>query len=316
MVQTVRKTQDKPFVLNGKDDKILKAVYFYRGLTVEQITYLIFSIDRRIQTEQKFSSITYVRDRLAKLTKHEYLHRYQYPTLSLGVSPWVYELGNMGIKYLRLLEDFDVATRFRDSEDEERGYGAVKHLLSLNDLLIAGELLSSTQPTITLHNRLHDWMLHKEPLKAKVNREEVSIIPDGFLHFHVTKGETTYNMPVWVELDRGSEFGKRIREKLTAIISLVRDQAYQGLFGVEDITVAFATLSEKRRDLLRSYVKDRLTAMRLTNLDQLFLFASLPYETDGKSKAEYIEPKQAYLANIWYPADDSSTPVSLLELGN
>lgn len=105
-------------------------------------------------------------------------------------------------------------------------------------------------------------MLHKEPLKTKVNREDMSIIPDAFLHYHVTKGETTYSMPIWVELDRGSELGKRMREKLTAIILLVRDQVYKDLFGVEDITVAFATLTADRRDLLRSYVSKYLSSYK------------------------------------------------------
>jgi hypothetical protein len=68
-------------------------------------------------------------------------------------------------------------------------------------------------------------MLHKEPWKTKVNWEDMSIIPDAFLHYHVTKGETTYSMPLWGEMDRDSEFGKRMREKLTAIILLVKDQA-------------------------------------------------------------------------------------------
>src|SRR5690348_14533290 len=245
MAQTGRNKQEvKPFVINAKDDKILKAVYFYRGLTAEQIACLFF----------RFSSLTYLRDRLAHLTEHKYLHRYRYPTLSLGVSPWVYELGTLGIKYLRRLEDFDVADRFRATEDEERGYGAVKHLLTLNDFLIAGEKLPQVQPSVTLTYRLHDWMLHQEPLQAKIGREEVSIIPDGFLHFHVTHRATTYSMPIWVEMDMGSEFGKKMREKLTGILSIVRDLAYKELFTVEDITVSFVTLDEKRRDLLRSYV--------------------------------------------------------------
>ncbi len=307
MVQTVRKAQtDKPFVINAKDDKILKAVYFYRGLTAEQIACLFF----------KFSSLTYVRDRLAHLTEHKYLHRYRYPTLSLGVSAWVYELGTLGIKYLRRLEDFDVADRFRGAEDEERGYGNVKHLLTLNDFLIAGEKLPQLLPSINLTYRLHDWMLHQEPLKAKIGREEVSIIPDGFLHCHVTHGVTTYSMPIWVEMDMGSEFGKKMREKLTGILTIVHNLAYKELFTVEDITVAFVTLDEKRRDLLRSYVKERLQAMKLTSLDQLFLFASLPYTTDEKTKAQWIDPRTAFLTPLWYPADDSSAPVSLLELGN
>jgi hypothetical protein len=55
--------------------------------------------------------------------------------------------------------------------------------------------------------------------------------------------------------------------------------------------------------------------MKLTNLDQLFLFASLPYATDGKSKAAYIEPVSAYLSPVRYPAVDSIYPISLLELG-
>src|SRR5205823_859474 len=113
-----------------------------------------------------------------------------------------------------------------------------------------------------------------------------------------------------------SEFGKKMREKLTGILTCVRDLSYKELFGVEDITVAFVTVDEKRRDLLRSYVKERLQAMKLTSLDQLFLFASLPYETDEKTKAQWLDPVTAFLTPLWFTADDSSVPVSLLELGN
>ena len=114
----------------------------------------------------------------------------------------------------------------------------------------------------------------------------------------------------------GSEFGKKMREKLTGILTIVKDLAYKELFAVEDITVAFVTLDDKRRDLLRSYVRDRLTAMRLTNLDQLFLFASLSYETDPKTKAQWIDPRKAFLTPLWYPADNATTSLSLLDMSN
>jgi len=298
LVQTVKKHE--PFLVNAKDDTILKAVYFYRGLTAEQVAWLVF----------KLSSISYARERLAKLAAYTYLHRYHYPVLS-GFSPWVYELGTLGIKYLRLQEECDIS-RFRRVEDEERGHGNVKHLLALNDLLIAGEKLS--RPSIVLARRVHDWMFRQEPLKVPVGKEEIAVIPDGLLEFRI-RTQSTYSYPLWIELDRGSEWGKNIKDKLTALITVVNEVGYKDLFGTEYITVAFVTLGDaKRRDLLRSYVRERLTAMNLLDLSDMFLFATLSYESDPKTKAKWLDPYKTFLSPIWVTAGSSPLPVSLLEL--
>jgi hypothetical protein len=39
--------------------------------------------------------------------------------------------------------------------------------------------------------------------------------------------------------------------------------------------------------------------MKLTSLDQLFLFASLPYATDEKTKAQWFDPTIAFLTPLW-----------------
>jgi len=88
---------------------------------------------------------------------------------------------------------------------------------------------------------------------------------------------------------------------------LVTEQAHEKRFGVQNITVAFATPGTiKRRDLMRQHIKTVLTALGKLRYADLFLFASLPQELD---------PREIFLSPMWY-TPTSDTPLSLLDLSD
>jgi len=185
----------------------------------------------------------------------------------------------------------------------------LKHLLSVNDFAIAARLLPRLDSDVTLTSWLHDWQLQHEPVTATINNTNVSSVPDLWLDFTVRAGsqKKPFAMPIWVELDRGTEWGKRFQDKLTAIVLLVTEQAHEKRFGVQNITVAFATPGTiKRRDLMRQHIKTVLTALGKLRYADLFLFASLPQELD---------PREIFLSPMWY-TPTSDTPLSLLDLSD
>ena len=75
------------------------------------------------------------------------------------------------------------------------------------------------------------------------NREETkAIVPDCYVAFVYTspsgKEET---IPVLWELDRGTEDQKFFRKRIRAYIVFLKSRAFKTLFGIDNITVAFAT---------------------------------------------------------------------------
>ncbi len=289
------KNGKKPFVLSLRDHHYLQAIFAHRGLTVEQLTRLLY----------KPGSLTYVRVKAKELVQEKYLSRLHFPTVSPGASPFVYTLGTRGLRYLAEA-DGDVEG-FRPLHAEN--YFILKHLLAVNDFAISAQLLPRVDADVILTSWLHDWQLQHEPVTAKINNTNVSSVPDLLLDFTVHAGiqKKPFAMPIWVEIDKGTEWGKKFKDKLHAIIQLVTSNAPEKRFGVQSVTVAFATLgTAKRRDLMRQHIKSVLEEMGKLRYADLFLFASLPQELD---------PKQVFLSPMWY-TPTSDTPLSLLDLSD
>ncbi len=296
-VQLIEKPKNgkKPFVLSLRDHDYLQAIKQHRGLTVEQMTRLLY----------KPGSLTYVRVNAKELAQEKYLSRIHFPTVSTGASPFVYSLGIRGLRYLAECDSDIEGYRPLKSEN----YFILKHLLSVNDFAIAARLLPRLTHDVELVSWLHDWQLQHEPVSATINNTDVSSVPDLWLDFTVRAGsqKKPFAMPIWVEIDRGTEWGKRFKDKLTALVLLVTEKAHEKRFGVQNITVAFATpRSIKRRDLMRQHIKTVLEELGKLRFAELFLFASLPQELD---------PREIFLSPMWYmPAKD--TPLSLLDLSD
>src|SRR5207248_2620711 len=111
-------------------------------------------------------------------------------------------------------------------------------------------------------------------------REETkTIVPDAYLEFVYTRDSgKEAPLPVLVELDRGTEDQKFFRRRIRAYIVFLKSRAFKTLFGIENITIAFATTKDHQR--VRQMREWAAKEFALTNepgwLANLFLFTSLP----------------------------------------
>lgn len=284
----------KQQVLTAVDYDILKLTHEYHFLTVSQVTRLRYSA----------GSETTAQDRLKRLFDAGVLARVRLLHVGTGNTEYLYTLSTKGQKEL---QEIGIASfsRYRPTDTQTLKLPHLQHLISLNDVLIAARLLSRSHPSISLVAMQHDLDMKKKPLKVAVDNDNVSLVPDGFLDFRLSIAGRLYAMPLWVEIDRGTEWGSTLKKKLRSIVSAVNAQAFEALFGVSTITVAIATTEgQKRVNLMRSFIKDELINMGLAHLSNIFLFASLP---------EKIDPLHLFLSPVWL-APDNNTPIPLLDL--
>lgn len=291
--------QKHAFIFTPRDEALLRAVFDYRGLTAEHVTQLFY----------KPGSLTYVQTNLKILVEQKYLARFHYPTEHLGLSPYVYTPSSRGMHHLAAIGVPVAGFKPLKEKGKETSYYFTQHLLSLNDFVIAASLVPRFSPDVTLQTMYHEWQLKQQPITATIGRDTVSLVPDAWLDFKVLAGsqKKPYQMPVWLEMDMGTEWGKRFKDKLRGIILLVTNGIYQERFGVNNVTVAFATPgSEKRRDLMRTHIKTVLQELDALQFADLFLFATLPQNYD---------PQTVFLSPIWY-TPTSEKPLTLLDLSD
>lgn len=287
---TIQKS--KQHVLTAVDYDILRLIHEYHFLTVSQVTRLRYSS----------GSETTCQDRLKKLFNAGVLDRVQLPHVGTGNTEYLYTLSTKGCKELQPL-GISSFSRYRPADTRTLKLPHLQHVISLNDFLIAARILPRVHPDITLVSMKHDLDMKREPLRVTLDRQEVRIVPDGFLDFRLSIGGRLYAMPVWVELDRNTEWGNTLKLKLQKIIHAVQSLAFQELFGVSSVTVAIATTNEKRVDLMRSHIQAELQRLGLMHLALVFLLTPLP---------EQLEPITLFTAPVWHtlPGDH----VSLLDL--
>lgn len=293
------------FTLSGVDDRFLQAIYRYHILKPEQLT-------RRYYSK---GSLTFVKARLKRLTDHGYLNANEQPT-TRGGSPYYYTLASKGIKYLKEA-GLEVNRYYRPSRKAEY-LPFLQHTFSVNDVLIAAELLAEGTPQVTLAEMRHELVLKQDPCKVPVRRERssgdgnisvkhVSIVPDGWLDFRYDRGTGTQErrMCIWLEVDRGTVGMKVFKEKAAAILSFYKSGAYQKRFGTNSLRVAYATTDGMTRvKQMRTWLCDVLTKQQeKPGMAERFVCTALPDE---------IDPRTLFLTPIWYVPSDNTSQVSLL----
>jgi hypothetical protein len=218
----------------------------------------------------------------------------------------LYTISSKGFKEL---QPFGIShfTRYRPADTHTLKLPHLQHLISLNDFLIAARLLCRANPDITLVSMLHDLDMKRTPMRVTIDRQTFSIVPDGFLDFRLSIAGRLYALPVWVEIDKGTEWGNSLKLKLRKIISAIQSIAFQELFGVTSCTVAISTINQKRIDLMVSFIRQELQSMGLTHLAHVFLITAL---SDG-----LLDPKELFLHPMWFTPDTSS-PIALLDLND
>jgi hypothetical protein len=127
-----------------------------------------------------------------------------------------------------------------------------------------------------------------------MNGHQVSLIPDGFLAFHVRRhGLPDLSLPLILEHDRGTEQQEHFKWRI---------RAYKQLVGTERVTVAFTTfVSAKRVAQMREWTRAELSTE--PQLAGMFIFAELPRP---------LELTSLLFERRWYTLT-SDQPIALLE---
>ena len=198
-------------------------------------------------------------------------------------------------------------------EDSAKNFLFREHMLAISDILIHSLLFVKSEPSFHIEKMLHERVFKNNPIKATFTRsgkdETKTIVPDAYLEFiQALESGKEETIPVIVELDRGTEDQKFFRRRIRAYIVFLKSRAFKTLFGIENITIAFATTKDHSR--IRQMREWTQKEMAVTNeptwLGQLFLFTTLPESMDE------IEPAQLFLDPVWYTPSDDESPVSLL----
>jgi hypothetical protein len=300
-----RYEKQKEFSLSGVDDRFVQAIYRYHIIRPEQLTRRYYSR----------GSLTFVKARLKLLTDHCYLDANEQPT-TRGRSPYFYTLASKGIKYLKEA-GFEVNRYYRPRRKVEY-LPFLLHTFSVNDVLIAAELLAEILPQLSLAEMQHELVLKQDPCRVPVWRErlsgdgslsakQLSIVPDGWLDFRYNGGTGTQErrMCIWLEVDRGTVGMKDFKEKATAILTFYKSGAYQKRFGTNSLRIAFATTNGMTRvKQMRTWLSDVLTKQQeKSGMAERFVCTALPDEIDSQ---------RLFLTPVWYVPFDNTPKVSLL----
>lgn len=279
MAQDVVITQ-QPFYVNQPKERILEALYDYYLMDPEQITRRAYNT---------LGSLSKVRNHLTALYRNGYIDRTAISNHSLhGSDHAVYRLTGQGLAYLDGL-DYDVSKRTPRKAEIPQGDGYVRHTLAVNDFLLSAELLARQTPEFSIVRMIHEQTLKRSKFTPKkrvgVNRP----VPDAFLHVRYGEQE----MPIWLEVDRGSEHLSNFKKKVEAIVTWLKSGAYEEEYGEKNCTVAvYTTVGMERQAELLHWIEQVLDEQRARDYGQVFLTAN---RTD-------LSPTDLFLAPFWIPA--------------
>jgi hypothetical protein len=289
------------FVVTPVHDLLLHDLNTLQRATAEQLTRLNY----------KMGMLTTVKQRLKDLADAGYVLPLYHPSIRL---PYMYALDRKGLNYL-VAQGVDVREYFRpfQEEDTAKNFLFREHMLAISDILIHALLFVKSEPSYRVNSMLHERVFKNNPIRATdtgSNSEETkTIVPDAYVEYIYTRQNgKEVPIPVLWELDRGTEDQKFFRKRIRAYIVFLKSRTFKTLFTIENITIAFATTKDHNRvNKMREWARQEFALSHEPSwLSQLFLFTSIPENMDG------IEPKQLFLAPVWYlPADDEN-PVSLL----
>ena len=285
------KRKAHPYIIGPKDDDILRAVYRYHYLSIDQICRLLYSTGGR----------TTAATRLKGLADAGYLQRIVIPS-RLGNGPVVYTLARKGMKFLAEA-GFSVPTRARPKDTQQQSYLFFSHTLAVNDVLISTELLSRSYPgSIELRQLLPELELKRNPVAVDDGAGgKLTIIPDAYIDL-VLAG--TERMCLALELDRGTEEQKKSRKKVRGLVAFAQGP-YQQAYGTDALTVCVvATPGQPRLRQLYEWTVAELTAIGQQGEADLFRFTTFNPAT--------LPPEQLFFGAGWF-IPYSTKPVPLID---
>lgn len=284
------KAKSAPFIIGPADDDVLRAVYRYHFLTIDQITRLLYSKGAR----------TTASTRLKRLADAGYLTRTVIPTRQ-GNGPAVYALARKGQQFMAEL-GYPVPKRARGSEERAYSYLFFAHTLAVNDVLISAELLAGAhKASITIEQMVHERDLRRRPVYVDDGKGgKLAVISDGYLSL-ILGGQ--YRMCFAFEIDRGTEDQKAWRRKVRSLVRYVQGP-YQQAFGTDNLTVCVVAMpGHERLQQLYTWTVAELDELGKKDEGDLFRFAA---------PVPDLTPEQLFLGAGWY-VPYSNTPVALIE---
>jgi hypothetical protein len=202
-----------------------------------------------------FRSRTRVNSRLLKLSRAGLLLRKAAGTTS-GGHKFLYALSPRGARY--------IGRPFRapiwNNHTTLAWSPSLEHQLTLNRVYLALK-----QPPAALGICLKHWRTFSTPISATAR-----LIPDAYAELQTGIG----CLPVFVEVDRGTESLRIIRQKIAAYIDLATSSAFTRIFRHERFRVALFAPSLRRLKTIRHQI-----ALKTDKLFWLSVFASNPTQT-------------------------------------
>ena len=297
-------TQHPP-MLRSKEEQILEAVRDLVYVTATDIQHLLEA------------SPAYVRRLLATLSggkdyaEREFLFRFPMPATTKGMKPRVYTPGTKG------REPLSVSGYFRPYKIRALSYSHISHHLSLTRFVCSALVWCRSHPQVRLADIRLCYELARELGKAAAENDgqpaPVLVVPDGWLHFEFVdaeNGDHKSYLPLWLEIDRGTEFRIRFQQHVADRIEFIRSDQYAQYYGSDAVRIAYATLGSRdallssRRAAMRSWTAEVLKDLALESWNNVFYFTTLVYE-DIYNLKHFSDP-------VWYSPGDP-TPRRLLE---
>lgn len=278
--------------VNFPEDRLLRIFVTLPVLTIAQMTRLLYSS----------GSSRYVSALLKQLTDNHYLTRQALPsTLRVGSVPYVYSLAQRGRSYLVGL-GYDLSGRYVVRQTGSRSYPFLAHTLAITDVLIAAMLLPKYNNSLTVADVRHDVTL-KGLLHGYV-------VPDGFMDIRI---RDSLQHCFFLELDRGTESKRQLRQKILGLLRLIQpapgtgQSVYEQIFATTSLTICYAIVAqpEKRLTDMIRWTDEVLTETGNTRERDLFRFVRIP---EGP-----LDPVWFFLTPIWRRIEGASL-VSILEL--
>lgn len=303
--------EKRPYVLGKKGEDVLKAVHFYRYMTVLDVAYLLFAPKALVRVRQLLHSLCGGWD----FVKNQFLYRFRLPDVTAGNPERVYVLGAKGREFVSGELGLQVDRGFRHDEGKHLSFSQVRHNLSLTRLLVASQRWVAGVESLKISEiRIcYDLsgVVEKVEVEERGRRESVPGVPDAWLHFERDKaGASGGRFPLLLEVDRGTMYRQRFKRHVASRIEFVRSGGYKRLFGTEAVLIAYVATGgteeseEGRRRALSGWTMEVLKEQRRERWARTFLFGSVPF---GQ-----IYARALFEERLWY-RPGREEPVGLFE---
>lgn len=271
--KTTRQPKAVRFTLTERDMAILRSLAQYRYLRTGQIQRLHFPENTSPQSTRR---------RLKYLFHHGFVGRIEAMIqVGKGSAEVAYYLDKQG---LALLED-DVAVAGLPGKSGQVKPAFLQHALDASEFQLCLQQAIATQDKIALHRFTADFELKSHTDKAvgknryklydevihPQNRQTYTVYPDALVILRGTGKLAKHQRLYFVEVDRGTEGLKVIRNKIIGYTLYAQLKTCQKFGKFDDFRVLLQTNSVRRQENIRDMLTDQLGSERvwLTTQDKV-----------------------------------------------